>query len=42
MTSILEFTKPTIIAPPVSVIFNLLNELMILETKQIEANKALQ
>jgi len=42
MSSILEFTKKDILVPPANVIFNLLNEVIILEKKQITANKAAQ
>jgi hypothetical protein len=42
MASILEFTKNRILAPSAAVVFNLLNEIIILEKKQIEVNKAAQ
>ena len=42
MTSILDFKKRSLLIPPASIIFNLLNEIIILEQKQIEANTLAQ
>lgn len=39
MSSILEFDKKTLILPPVRSIFNILNEIMILEDDNIIANQ---